>query len=300
MSRGACVFNLLNILFSSLFHDKRDLCKYNVSMTDRRGLAFRRFWEETGERFPDLEGAPSTAYYRECEKALVREAFSPMAGKKIFKTDLWDEAKNTRILVWMAEEGARVFGADISLSILQRARRSFPASGFKPGLIVSDLRRTGFADESFDGLYSMGTFEHFPEYEDAVRECFRLLKPGGLAVIGVPNRLDPFLRPLFVRILIGLGLYAYGSERSFTHRRLQRLLEQAGFRVLERSGILFLPGWLRIAELWVHARHPRWTFLFRPLIGMFSFLYFRFPSLRRHGYLIVCLARRPEEIRRTS
>ena len=43
-----------------------------------------------------------------------------------------------------------------------------------------------------------------------------MLKPGGTAIIGVPNKLDPFLRPLLVHVLNALGFYAYGMEKSFT------------------------------------------------------------------------------------
>jgi len=265
-------------------------------MNDRTSGAFRSFWEDTGERFPDLSGAPSTDYYLECEKALVRECLSPLAGKRVLKTDLWDEAKNSRILVWMKSRGARVFGIDISLAILRRARASFSGPRPGPGFIVSDLRGVGFAGGSFDAVYSMGTMEHFPEYPLAVRECLRLLKPGGLAVFGVPNKLDPFLRPFMVMILNRLGLYAYGREKSFTPGGLERLLRREGFRVLRRTGILFLPGWLRMAELWVHGRRPGLSFLFRPLIAPFSFLYFRYPGLRRHGYLTVCLAEKPASL----
>jgi hypothetical protein len=35
------------------------------------GAAYRRFWHEVGERFPDLGGAASTAYYLENEKRLL-------------------------------------------------------------------------------------------------------------------------------------------------------------------------------------------------------------------------------------
>ncbi|OGD10949.1 MAG: hypothetical protein A2Y86_02960 [Candidatus Aminicenantes bacterium RBG_13_62_12] len=263
-------------------------------MTKKAASTLRSFWEETGGRFPDLLGAPSTAYYLECEQRLLLDCFPGLADGRLVKTDLWDEAKNTRILARLEGRGARVFGMDLSLSILRGARTSFSGPHSRPRFIVSDLRRIGFADGSFDYLYSMGTIEHFPEYPQAVRECFRILKPGGLAVIGVPNKLDPFLRPLMVTVLNLLGLYAYGREKSFTMAGLERLLRGAGFRVLKRTGILFLPGWLRMAELWVHVRRPGLSFLFRPLIGLFSFLYFKFPSFRRHGYLIACLAEKPK------
>ncbi len=141
---------------------------------------------------PPFYGAPSTHYYFECERRLFLTFFPDLAGKRVFKTDLWDEAKNTRILNWAAQQGAEAFGLDISSEILTEACRSFESPKAKIGCIVSDLREIGFKDESFDFIYSMGTVEHFPEYRQAIRECFRVLRKGGKAIFGVPNKFDPF------------------------------------------------------------------------------------------------------------
>lgn len=59
----------------------------------------------------------------------------------------------------------------------------------------------------------MGTVEHFDETDHEL-EGFRVLRSGGTAVIGVPNRHDPFLRPLFVAVLYRLGFYGYGFEKA--------------------------------------------------------------------------------------
>ena len=88
--------------------------------------------------------------------------------------------------------------------------------GHNPGFAIADVRTLPFVDESFDLIYSMGTIEHFDEYAEAARELFRVLRPGGRAIIGVPNKLDPFLRPLMVTLLNSLNLYGYGMEKSFT------------------------------------------------------------------------------------
>jgi SAM-dependent methyltransferase len=48
-----------------------------------------------------------------------------------------------------------------------------------------------------------------------VEEMARVLKPGGRAIVGVPNRHDPFLRPLFATALQAIGLYGYGYEKSY-------------------------------------------------------------------------------------
>ena len=255
--------------------------------------SYRDFWDWTGHSFPSLCGAPSTRYYLECEQMLLRQYFPVLEGMSVFKTDLWDEAKNTRILKWASLQGAKVFGLDISFPMVQEARKLFPPWAGPAGFIVSDLREIAFADESFDCLYSMGTIEHFREYGQALKECFRVLKKGGLAIIGVPNKWDPFLRPAMVSFLYRLNLYSYGFEKSFSMRSLERLLRSAGFQILNRSGILFMPGWLRMADLYLHVTHPRLTAITAPLIRPFSYLYKKVPSLRRHGYLIACVVQKP-------
>jgi ubiquinone/menaquinone biosynthesis C-methylase UbiE len=80
-----------------------------------------------------------------------------MEGKKLFKTDLWDESKNTRILKWAADQDAEVYGLDIAYPVVKDTEDLFRRSSLKCGIIVSDLRQIAFGDESFDYIYSMGT-----------------------------------------------------------------------------------------------------------------------------------------------
>src|SRR5450631_2228874 len=82
---------------------------------------YRDFWAGVGERFPDLGGAASTRYYADNEQRLFTEHLPPLAGLRVLKTDLWDEAKNTRILAWASRQGARVYGIAISEPIVMQA-----------------------------------------------------------------------------------------------------------------------------------------------------------------------------------
>src|SRR5437867_3906506 len=239
----------------------------SVGQPDQERSAYLTFWDDVGASFPSLKGAASTAYYFECERLLLAQFFPTLKDLALLKTDLWDEAKNTEILRWAAEQGCRPVGIDIAFDVVQQARKVL--EGHRPSLAISDVRSLPFRADTVDLVYSMGTIEHFADYDVAVREIFRVLKPQGTAIIGVPNKLDPFLRPLMVHVLNRLGLYGYGMEKSFTPAELRRLLESAGFTAAGLSGILFIPGWLRMLDLWLHTRRPDLAWLTAGLVRGF-------------------------------
>jgi SAM-dependent methyltransferase len=256
--------------------------------------AYREFWAGVGERFPDLEGAASTRYYADNERRLLSEHLPPLAGLKILKTDLWDEAKNTRILAWASCQGAHAFGVDISEPIATRARAAFGTGGRALRAAVGDVRALPFHDASFDAIYSMGTIEHFDETEHAVEEIARVLKPGGRAIVGVPNRHDPFLRPLLATALQAVGLYGYGYEKSYSRRSLKQMLERAGLEVVAETAILFIPGWLRMLDLACHSWCRPLTVVTGTLVRPFVALDRHVPAVRRHGYLLASVATKPD------
>ena len=255
------------------------------------GSPYRRFWENVGENFPDLAGAASTRLYAQNERRLFTEHFPPLDGLRIFKSDLWDEAMNTRILAWAAGQGAQVFGVDISRPIVVQARAAFDREPLHAA--VADIRALPFADASFDAIYSMGTIEHFRDSERALNEMVRVLRPGGCAIVGVPNRHDPFLRPLLSAVLQATGLYAYGYEKSYSRRALREMLERSGLRVTAETAILFIPGWLRMLDLACHSWCRPLAAVTGALVWPFAFLDRHLPSVRRHGYLLATVAVKP-------
>jgi SAM-dependent methyltransferase len=59
----------------------------------------------------------------------------------------------------------------------------------RPGLsmAVADAASIPFASESFDAVFCIDAFEHFPEPALSAREFRRVLRPGGFVFLSVPN-----------------------------------------------------------------------------------------------------------------
>lgn len=74
-----------------------------------------------------------------------------------------------------AQLGWRVVGLDL-----------FPSAGFE-GVQGDACAPLPFADASFDALVSLEGIEHFENQAAFLRECARVLKPGGLMVLTTPN-----------------------------------------------------------------------------------------------------------------
>jgi hypothetical protein len=103
-----------------------------------------------------------------------------------------------------------------------------------------------------------------------------------------------------VRLLNLVGRYPYGMEKAYSAATLRRMVRASGFEVIGLSGILFIPGWLRILDLWFHTRASRLTKLTGLAVAPFAWAYRRIPAVRRHGYLIACVAAKPGETSRAG
>ena len=93
-------------------------------------------------------------------------------------------------LVRFAKGGAHVTGVDLSSSAIALARQNFAQHGLEADLREADGERLPFANDSFDLVYAHGVVQYTPDDRALVRECHRVLKPGGQAVFQVYNRIS--------------------------------------------------------------------------------------------------------------
>jgi SAM-dependent methyltransferase len=101
-----------------------------------------------------------------------------------------------RDLVPLAAAGARVVGVDIAMPMLAFARHQHPDH-----LVCGDLTRLPLRDAAADGIWCVAAWVHIRrrDLRLAVAELARVLRPGGVAVIGVHRGsgeafvLDPYI-----------------------------------------------------------------------------------------------------------
>ena len=93
-----------------------------------------------------------------------------------------------KILAWVAAAlRANVSGLDYSERGLSTAKRLFAALNLNGHLRCESLADTTFPAGTFDVVYSGGVIEHFKDPREIVRAHVQLVKPGGLALMTVPN-----------------------------------------------------------------------------------------------------------------
>ena len=77
----------------------------------------------------------------------------------------------------------RITGLDISRSFVRIASEHAAKSGFDIEFLEGDAAAMPFADDTFDFIVCRAAFKNFAEPAGAMREMYRVLNPGGAALI---------------------------------------------------------------------------------------------------------------------
>jgi ubiquinone/menaquinone biosynthesis C-methylase UbiE len=94
-------------------------------------------------------------------------------------------------LVRFARGGAIVTGVDLSSTAIDLAKQNFDLHGLRAQeLRVANGEALPFADASFDVVYGHGVLQYTADAAQLIRECHRVLKPGGEAIFMVYNRVS--------------------------------------------------------------------------------------------------------------
>lgn len=105
--------------------------------------------------------------------------FAATKGKRVLEIGCGNGADG----VMFACSGASYTGVDLTTAATEATRRHFEVLGLKGSFQLENAERLSFPDESFDFVYSHGVLHHTPNPARAFSEVYRVLKPGGQAVV---------------------------------------------------------------------------------------------------------------------
>jgi len=196
--------------------------------TGRRLDAQERFYE----RFADRFDAAMDRYDLARRLWVVFDVL--LAGEDLTGRRLLDAGCGTG---WFsqaaAERGARVTSLDVGPDLLAQVARKCATQR-----VIGDLSALAVADGAYDYVVASDVIEHTARPEAAIRELLRVLRPGGLAAVTVPNRVWKPAQWL----ANGLGLRAYqGHEHWLGPVQLVRRVRAMGGIVEHRRGLHLVP-----------------------------------------------------------
>ena len=145
-----------------------------MTVTERAPLTL------TGER--TLPGIWQENYWLRRHQAAY-DVFAPAcAGARVLEAGCGEGYGAARL----SAAGARtVIGVDLDATTLVHVRATYPSvSPVRANLVLLPC-----ADASVDVVVSAQTIEHLWDQDRFVRECARVLRPGGRLVMSTPNRL---------------------------------------------------------------------------------------------------------------
>jgi SAM-dependent methyltransferase len=156
----------------------------------------------------------------------------------------------------LACSGANIVAIDISPELLEIARANCSAPNVR--YEIQNACALSYPDAVFDSVVGSSVLHHL-EIEEALREIYRVLKPGGAICFTEPNMLNPQIAIQKNVPWVKRKLGDSPDETAFFRWPLRRLLEVTGYREVRIDPFDFL-----------HPKTP--VFLIDPLNAVGRFL----------------------------
>lgn len=172
----------------------------------------RSFWEAHPLAAADVPHALGTReffdYYdrlREANETVVfsrrLHEYERFAGKRVLDVG----CGNGYVLSRYAQYGAEVCGVDITHAGARLCGQRFAHLGLRGAFFVANAEQLPFESERFDCVCSMGVLHHTPDTRGAVKEVFRVLKPGGRLIVMFYHRDSAMYRLRFPLLRLTTG-----------------------------------------------------------------------------------------------
>lgn len=141
------------------------------------------------------------------------------------------------VLLTLGNSAKELHGIDLDADPAQ-VHPILASRGLSADLRKASVYELPFEDNSFDLAVSFSVFEHLHEYERALLEVKRVLRPNGLFLLGMPA----------VNLMMEAGFRAIGFKGIEDHHvttpaAVERRFGAVGLRVVSQKSLVFpLPG----------------------------------------------------------
>ena len=134
-----------------------------------------------------------------------------------------------------------LIGTDYFEDMIDKARETVASHGLEDAIAIeqADVHAMPFPDDFTDFVISRSTIHHWAQPLKAFDEIYRILKPGGVAIIHEPRRdPDPEALAEFNRKRQEVGVQPTTLDEKYTPEEIQQFLRSAG---LHRQSIVSAP-----------------------------------------------------------
>jgi len=140
----------------------------------------------------------------------------------------------------LAQDNATVYVLDYSPQALRIVKNLNEQNEVSVSLIQGDAFQIPIPDDTLDIVFHQGLMEHFKDPLPLLKEHFRVLKPGGLLLVDVPQRYHVYT--VIKHILIFFNKWFAGWETQFSIGQLNNLMKKSGFAVKHQYGRWMRPS----------------------------------------------------------
>jgi hypothetical protein len=114
----------------------------------------------------------------------MRASYSLLSPLFVKESDVWIAEQTTSFYRALSSRYENLIGSEYFGSKFQ------PGELLEGGMRNEDCTNTSFSDNSLDGVLSFDVMEHFPEFEVAINEAYRILRPNGVFFWSAPFNIN--------------------------------------------------------------------------------------------------------------
>jgi ubiquinone/menaquinone biosynthesis C-methylase UbiE len=190
----------------------------------------RDFWDNVADSYESSHDHIREAHFQRFEEAHKHIVLKP--GMNVL--NVWSRTGEAIPYLRKQCSDINLFNLELSPRFIEIAKKHFPEELFAE----TDLTRLQFEASFFDYILSLETLEHTPKPLEFLKECRRVLKPGGILVMSLPPAAVE-LPAAFFRLFV--SDHGEGPHRFLSSKTVKRFFYEAGLNILAHKATLLIP-----------------------------------------------------------